>query len=117
MSFVSISNTSHKQKYARSLTAFVRFRNTQNGAGGSFSKKTGFRGKRVDIQIDEETNQIRCREDAEGTLCGVNNGQFGFSKSILKIVGYERISLTLADDGWWYGSYENKGVTNEKTNR
>lgn len=117
MAFVSVISMTRGQKYARNLAAFVRFRETKVGAGGSFSKETNFRGKKVDIQIDESTKQIRCREDENGNRVGDKNGQFGFSKALLKIVGIERIPLKLSEDGWWYGSYAQEGGANEKANR
>ena len=117
MAFVSMLSMTKKQKYGRNLKAFVRFRMTKVGAAGSFSKETNLRGKRVDIQIDEETGRIRCKEDENGNRVGNINGQFGFSKALVKVLGVDRIYLEPSDDGWWYGSYENQGVTDEQANR
>ena len=88
---------------------FVRFRKTTSGAGGGkISNTVTLREKRIDIQIDEDTKQIRIGEDKGGVSCG-KNGSFSCSLAIFKIVGSERILLTDGGDGWWYGTYANLG--------
>lgn len=88
---------------------FVRFRVlSNNSSGGSFSKAVGLHGKRVDIQIDEESKRIRCKEHPDGNKVSEKAGLFGINKSAVIACGKERIYLTLSDDGWWYGSYDSK---------
>ena len=95
----------------------VRFRKTTSGAGGgSISNSVPLREKRIDIQIDEETKQIRIGENTGGVSCG-KNGSFSCSLAIFKIVGSESILLTDGGDGWWYGTYANQGAFNEQANR
>jgi hypothetical protein len=110
MSFESQIFTSRSYRHSKTSGAFVRFRIIKNGVGGggSFSKATGFRGKKVDIQLDEELKKIRCKEAENGNQVGSNNGQFGITMHLVNVVGKERIALTLGDDGWWYGSYADK---------
>lgn len=107
MAFESQIFTARSYRHAKTSGAFVRFRMISNtGGGGSFSKATGFRGKRIDIQLDEQAKKIRCKEVEHGNKVGKVNGQFGITKHLFNVCGTERIALTLADDGWWYGSYE-----------
>lgn len=90
---------------------FVRFRKTTSGAGGgTISNAVPLREKRIDIQIDEDTKQIRIGEDKCGVSCG-KNGSFSCSLAIFKIVGSESVLLTDGGDGWWYGTYANLGGT------
>ncbi|RBO13337.1 hypothetical protein [Pantoea sp. 3_1284] len=90
---------------------FAKFRKTSSGAGGgTISNSVPLREKRIDIQIDEETMQIRIGENASGVSCG-KNGSFSCSLAIFKIVGSESILLTDGGDGWWYGSYYREGNT------
>lgn len=86
----------------------VRFRKTASGAGGgTVSKSVPLQEKRIDIQIDEESQKVRLGANPEGVSCG-KNGSFSCSLSIFKVVGGESIALTDGGDGWWYGSYRNQ---------
>lgn len=86
---------------------FVRFRLlSNNSSGGSFSKAVGFNGKRIDIQIDEESKRIRCKEHPDGNKVSEKAGIFGIKNGVVSTCGKDRIYLTLSEDGWWYGSYE-----------
>lgn len=86
----------------------IRFRKTASGAGGGYvTNSVPLRGKRIDIQIDEETKQLRIGENEKGVSCG-KTGSFSCSRAIFGFVGGESILLTDAGDGWWYGSYGGK---------
>lgn len=100
MAFVSQRNMNG---WAR--TPSVRFRKTKSGAGGgSVSKQVPLRGKRIDIQIDEDARQVRLGTDQKGVSCGAG-GSFSCSLNVFRIVGDKRIDLTDGGDGWWYGKY------------
>lgn len=94
---------------AGKLAPFVVFRKTKSGTCcGNLNRSMPFRGESIDVQIDEDTKQIRINKDDSGYRVEPKGGQFSCSLSIFKIVGGERIFLTLADDGWWYGSYSHQ---------
>lgn len=100
MAFVSQKNMNGWVK-----TPSVRFRKTKSGAGGgSVSKAVPLRGERIDIQIDEDTRQIRLGIDEKGVSCHAT-GSFSCSLNVFQIVGDKRIDLTEGEDGWWYGKY------------
>lgn len=83
----------------------VKFRRTKSGAGGGYlSKGIPLRGKRIDIQIDEETKAIRIGEFEEGVACNYG-GTFSCSINVFNIIGENPVELTESEDGWWYGKY------------
>jgi hypothetical protein len=119
MAFVSQIGlaTSKGRRGAVKLAPFVVFRRSKSGACcGNLNRSMPFRGEQIDIQIDEEARQIRIGRDENGYRVEPKGGQFSCSIRLLEILGSERIFLTLADDGWWYGSYAQEGVANEKAN-
>ncbi|NDO80155.1 hypothetical protein CJP72_05005 [Citrobacter sp. NCU1] len=100
MAFISQRNM---RGWAKSPS--VRFRQIKSGyGGGSVSKKVPLRGKRIDIQIDEDTKSIRLGVDKDGVSCSAT-GTFSCSLKVFQIVGCERIDLEDGNDGWWYGKY------------
>jgi len=83
----------------------VTFRETLSTSGGGYiTSSTPLRGMRIDIQIDENSNCLRLAESADGVSV-TKSGQFSCPRRIFEIVGSQRITLELSDDGWWYGSY------------
>lgn len=110
-------STNKKRQGALKLPPFVVFRRSKSGACcGNLNRSMPFRGEQIDIQIDEEARQIRIGRDENGYRVEPKGGQFSCSIRLFEILGAERIFLTLADDGWWYGSYE-EHFQNEKVNR
>ncbi|ELY4670870.1 hypothetical protein ACOJBQ_003946 [Cronobacter muytjensii] len=98
----------NKRPGSAKLPPFVVFRKSQSGACiGSLNRSMPFRGERIDIQIDEETKQIRIRQADKGYRVEPKCGQFSCSIRLLEILGGERIFMTLSEDGWWYGEYGN----------
>ncbi len=109
MAFKSQVFTDKNIKLNGAKATFVRFRLlSNNSSGGSFSKAVGFNGKRIDIQIDEESKRIRCKEHPYGNKVSEKAGIFGINKSVVRTCGKDRIYLTLSEDGWWYGDYDSK---------
>ncbi|WBG90048.1 hypothetical protein N5580_13225 [Pantoea piersonii] len=120
MAFVSqIGLSSNKNRRgAVKLPPFVVFRRSKSGACcGNLNRSMPFRGDQIDIQIDEETKQIRIGKNEKGYRVEPKGGQFSCSLRVFEIVGGERIFLTLSDDCWWYGSYQNGGDSNDQLNR
>ena len=100
MAFVSQRNMNGWTK-----SPSVRFRKTKSCAGGGcVSKAVPLRGERIDIQIDEETRQVRLGVDQKGVSCNAT-GTFSCSLNVFRIVGDQRIDLKDGGDGWWYGNY------------
>lgn len=106
--------TNKGRQGASKLPPFVVFRRSKSGACcGNLNRSMPFRGEQIDIQIDEDAKQIRIGRYENGYRVEPKGGQFSCSLRIFQILGCERIFLTQADDGWWYGSYEKQGVTND----
>ena len=63
----------------------------------------------MDLQLDEENKVLRVRACENGIRVHAG-GSFSFAKLVLKKITGDKehisIALTLEDDGWWYGSYE-----------
>lgn len=93
----------------KKLAPFVVFRKSKSGACvGNLNRAMPFRGEKIDVQIDIETKKIRIGKNDSGFSVESKGGQFSCSLQVFETVGHERIFLTLADDGWWYGSYANQ---------
>lgn len=108
MAFISMREFSSLKPGRDSDKPNVIFRLAKSGStNGRFNKACPFHGKRVDIQIDEETKRIRIRQDDSGVSVHEKSGQFGLSVRVVKIVGTKKIYISALEDGWWYGSYEN----------
>lgn len=107
MAFVSIKGELHPG--LKSLPPFVVFKKSVSGkCTGNLNKSLPFWGKRIDIQIDIGLKILRVAEHETGFVV-YKNGGFTCPAETVAEVGEGRIWLTLADDGWWYGSYAAKG--------
>lgn len=83
----------------------VRFRANKGGScSGYLNKNTNLHGLIIDIQVDQNTRQIRIRPADNGVRVG-KAGTFGCSRKNLEICGSDIIWLTLHDDGWLYGEF------------
>lgn len=65
-------------------------------------------GESVEIEVDEESSAIRCKVSHKGTRVdklGRTTFRISLANRIIKGKPSGKIELTLAEDGWWYGSY------------
>lgn len=100
---ITISEEQHK---AKGRTAAISIRKASSGSTAVyFSALLPLRGKTVDIQLDEETGNIRVGEARTGAV--INSlGQASCSGCLFDVTGKVKIELKLSDDGWWYGNYK-----------
>ena len=107
MAFVSIKRD--LPPGLKSLPPFVVFRKPGSGkCTGNLNKALPLRGKTIDVQIDSERKILRLAECETGFVV-YKFGGFTCPAETVAEVGEGRIWLTLADDGWWYGSYAEAG--------
>lgn len=71
---------------------------------GTFSLKTGFRGKTVQVQIDADAKKVRCRVSDSGVKVNHVGVFFISGKELVNAIGSDRILLVQKGE-WWYGDY------------
>lgn len=88
----------------------LRVKISKSGAcSGFLSKATGLQSLAIELQIDDESKMLRISASPEGFRVQ-KYGTFSCSKRVFETISKDKnpvsIPLTLSDDGWWYGSYE-----------
>ena len=103
MAFVSVLDL--RKTGPKSKGPSIKFRKTMSHSGGGYvSSVIPLRGKRMQIEIDDELKKIRISESNSGVSVAAS-GTFSCPIGVYKIVGGNKINLELSEDGWWYGSY------------